>query len=245
VSTVIECQGLGVNYGDFSALREFDLRLPAGRAAVLVGPNGAGKSSCLKVLAGLESESVGRVEVLGHRPKSAPRQWRAQMGVMPEHLGLFDALSIEEHLNLSAGLYGIEKAETGRRSAELLNLLGLAEGKTRFAAACSYGMRKKTALALAVLHAPKVLILDEPFEGLDPASCETVLALLNELKRRGTSMIVSSHMLMHVERLADEVLLLDGGAVVWRSEAKAEGELRAHYLDVVKARELPALEWMR
>jgi ABC-2 type transport system ATP-binding protein len=245
VSTVIECQGLGVNYGEFSALREFDLQLPEGRAAVLVGPNGAGKSSCLKVLAGLESESVGRVEVLGHRPKSAPRQWRAQMGVMPEHLGLFDALSIEEHLNLSAGLYGIEKAETGRRSAELLNLLGLAEGKTRFAAACSYGMRKKTALALAVLHAPKVLILDEPFEGLDPASCETVLALLNELKRRGTSMIVSSHMLMHVERLADEVLLLDGGAVVWRSEAKAEGELRAHYLDVVKAKELPALEWIR
>jgi ABC-2 type transport system ATP-binding protein len=91
-------------------------------------------------------------------------------------------------------------------------------------------MRKKTALALAVLHAPKVLILDEPFEGLDPASCETVLELLNLLKQRGAGLIVSSHMLMHVERLADEVLLLDGGRVVWRSEAKAEGELRAHYL---------------
>ncbi len=244
MSTVIECQGLGVNYGDFSALRDFDLHLPEGRAAVLVGPNGAGKSSCLKVLAGLESESAGRVEVLGHRPKSAPRQWRAQMGVMPEHLGLFDALSIEEHLSLSAGLYGIAMAETGRRSAELLNLLGLAEGKTRFAAACSYGMRKKTALALAILHAPKLLILDEPFEGLDPASCETVLALLNALKLRGTSLIVSSHMLMHVERLADEVLLLDGGVVVWRSAARAEGELRAHYLEVVKAKELPALEWI-
>jgi ABC-2 type transport system ATP-binding protein len=245
MDNVIECQGLGVNYGEFSALRDFDLRLTEGRAAVLVGPNGAGKSSCLKVLAGLESESVGRVEVLGQRPKSAARQWRAQMGVMPEHLGLFDALSIEEHLKLSAGLYGIEKAETGRRSAELLELLGLAEGKTRFAAACSYGMRKKTALALAILHAPRVLILDEPFEGLDPASCETVLALLIALKRRGTSLIVSSHMLMHVERLADEVLLLDGGLVVWRSAAKAEGELRAHYLDVVKAKELPALEWIR
>ena len=118
MSTVIECQGLGVNYGDFSALRDFDLQLPTGRAAVLVGPNGAGKSSCLKVLAGLESESFGRVEVLGQRPKSAPRSWRAQMGVMPEHLGLFDALSIEEHLHLSAGLYGIEKAEAGRRIAE-------------------------------------------------------------------------------------------------------------------------------
>ncbi len=243
MSTIIDCQGLGVNYGDFSALRNFDLHLNPGRAAVLVGPNGAGKSSCLKVLAGLESESFGRVEVLGYRPKSAPRLWRAQMGVMPEHLGLFEALSIEEHLHLSARLYDIDKAGAERRIAELLEVLGLTEGKSRFAAACSYGMRKKTSLAIALLHAPKLLILDEPFEGLDPASCETVLALLNALKLRGTSLIVSSHMLMHVERLADEVLLLDGGTVVWRSEARAEGELRAHYLEVVKAKELPALEW--
>lgn len=239
----IECRGMGVSYGDFVALREFDLELKGGSAAVLVGPNGAGKSSCLKVLAGLESESTGSVTVLGHRPKAAPRAWRAQMGVMPEHLGLFDALSIEEHLRLSGQLYGLSKSETARRIEAMLDLLGLSEGRTRFAAACSYGMRKKLALALAVLHAPKLLILDEPFEGLDPASCETVLALLNALKARGAALIVSSHMLMHVERLADEVLLLDGGQVVWRSAAKAEGELRAHYLDVVKARELPSLEW--
>jgi len=240
---LVECNKLGVRYGDFPALLDFDLGLHASRAAILVGPNGAGKSTCLKVLSGLESETTGGVEVLGHRPKSAPRVWRSQVGVMPEHLGLFDALSIEEHLQLSANLYHLDKKQAHGRIEELLNLLGLWDVRTRFAAACSYGMRKKTALALALLHAPRLLILDEPFEGLDPASCETVLALLNALKQRGAGLIVSSHMLMHVERLADEVLLLDGGRVVWRTEAKAEGELRAHYLDVVKSNPLPSLEW--
>ena len=242
MSKVIACQGLGVRYGEFEALRNFDLDLAPGRAAILVGPNGAGKSTCLKVLAGLESESFGTLSVLGVRPKSAPRAWRAGVGVMPEHLGLFDALSIEEHLKLSGDMYGVAMPQ--QRIEELLELLGLSEGRGRFAAACSYGMKKKTALALALMHAPKLLILDEPFEGLDPASCETVLGLLNELKARGVAMVVSSHMLMHVERLADEVLLLDGGEVVWRSGAVAEGELRAHYLDVVKAKALPAMEWV-
>ena len=242
MSTVIECRGLGVRYGLLDALQNFDLDLPAGKAAVLVGPNGAGKSTCLKVLAGLEAETFGTVTVLGTRPKSAPRFWRSGVGVMPEHLGLFDALSIEEHLRLSGDLYEIKNP--GDRIEELLELFGLAEGRKRFASTCSYGMKKKTALALAVLHAPKLLILDEPFEGLDPASCETVLVFLNALKARGVAMVVSSHMLMHVERLADEILLLDGGGVIWRSEAIAEGELRAHYLDVVKAKALPAMEWV-
>ncbi len=242
MSEVILCRGLGVRYGEVQALRDFELELSAGRATVLVGPNGAGKSTCLKVLAGLETETAGQVSVMGERPRSAGRAWRGRLGVMPEHLGLFDALSIEEHLRLSGNLYGI--AEPKQRIEELLELFGLVEGRGRFAAACSYGMKKKTALALAILHAPRLLILDEPFEGLDPASCETVLGLLNALKARGVAMVVSSHMLMHVERLADEVLLLDGGGVVWRSEAMAEGELRAHYLDVVKAKALPAMEWV-
>jgi len=238
---LLTCRSLAVHYGDFLALADFDLDLAPGQAAVLVGPNGAGKSSCLKVLSGLESESSGQVQVLGHRPLSAPRSWRAGLGVMPEHLGLFDALSIEEHLRLAASLHHIP--DPAPRIEEILALLGLASSRTRFAATCSYGMRKKTALALALLHAPRLLILDEPFEGLDPASCETVLALLNALKQRGAGLIVSSHMLMHVERLADEVLLLDAGRVVWRSVARSEGELRSHYLDVVKAQSLPALEW--
>lgn len=238
---LVSCQSVGVQYGAFEALGHFDLEVREGEAAVLVGPNGAGKSSLLKVLCGFAPESTGVVRVLGERPLDAKREWRRGMGVLPEHLGLFDALTVEEHLRLSADMYGVKEA--GGRIEELLGLLGLVEGRGRYAAACSYGMRKKTALALALLHGPKLLVLDEPFEGLDPASCETVLALLVRLKQRGVGMIVSSHMLMHVERLADEVVLLERGRVVWRSRGVKEGELRSHYLDVVKAQALPALEW--
>jgi ABC-2 type transport system ATP-binding protein len=238
---LISCESVGIQYGDFRALAEFDLEVREGEAAVLVGPNGAGKSSLLKVLSGFEVEAAGKVRVMGEHPGTAKREWRRWIGVLPEHLGLFDALTVEEHLRLSAALY--EVGGTGERVRELLGLLGLEAGRGRYAAACSYGMRKKTALALALLHGPKVLILDEPFEGLDPASCETVLALLRMLKQRGVGMIVSSHMLLHVERLADEVVLLDQGKVVWRKREVKAGELRDHYLDVVKAQALPDLEW--
>jgi len=104
VSVIVDCRMLSVSYGTFVALEGFSLELVPGRAAVLVGPNGAGKSTCLRVLSGLESESGGAVSVLGQRPQSASRAWRREVGVMPEHLGLFDALSIEEHLRLGAKL---------------------------------------------------------------------------------------------------------------------------------------------
>jgi ABC-2 type transport system ATP-binding protein len=243
-SKVVDCQSLTVKYGEFTALAEFQLQLGAGEAACLIGPNGAGKSTALKVLSGLEAETAGLVSVLGERPKSAPRAWRAQLGVLPEHLGLFEALTIAEHLELTGQVFHIPTAETAHRSRELLQLLDLAPAATRFAAASSYGMRKKTALAMALLPAPRLLILDEPFEGLDPASCETILALLRKLKAKGVALLISSHMLMHVERLADEVLLLDQGRTVWRSRNLSEADLRTHYLDVVKANPLPSLEWL-
>lgn len=240
---LIEARGLGCNYEGFIALKALDLTVCSGEACLLVGPNGAGKSTALKIFSGLESESIGLVSVLGQRPKNAPRSWRGKIGVLPENLGLFDALSIEEHLTLSGQMYDLPAAETRRRATDLMEILGLAALRTRFASACSYGMRKKTALALSLLHAPKVLILDEPFEGLDPASCETVLLLLRRTMAAGAGLVVSSHMLMHVERLATEVILLDQGAAVWRSRDALVG-LREEYLKVVKPAALPPLEWL-
>jgi ABC-2 type transport system ATP-binding protein len=123
-------------------------------------------------------------------------------------------------------------------------LLRLMDGRNRFAAACSYGMRKKTAFAMAMLHGPKLLLLDEPFEGLDPVSCESVLALLLRAKERGMGIVVSSHMLMHVERLADEVVLLAGGRAAWRGATLAEGKLHEHYMRLIAAAPLPPLAWL-
>jgi ABC-2 type transport system ATP-binding protein len=240
---LIEAKGLGCRYGDFVALQALDFAVQPGEACVLVGPNGAGKSTALKILSGLESESEGVIRVLGERPRSAPRAWRSRIGVLPENLGLFDALSIAEHLRLSGQMFSLPPEQLRLRSEELLEILGLTALSSRFAATCSYGMRKKTALALALLHAPKVLLLDEPFEGLDPASCETVLLLLQRAMAAGVGLVVSSHMLMHVERLASEVILLSQGAAVWRSHNPAQG-LREHYLQVVRPAPLPPMEWL-
>ncbi len=244
VQYLIQAQGIQVRFGDFTALAAFDLLLAPGEVCALIGPNGAGKSTALKALAGLEAESGGKLLVHGQRPKAAPPSWKRLVGLLPEHLSLFDALSVEEHLVLSGDLYGLPRTETRRRADELLSLLGLQEGKSRYAAAASYGMRKKTALALALLHAPPLLLLDEPFEGLDPASCENVLALLCRARDRGVGIVVSSHMLMHVERLATQVLLLDRGRVAWRGQSLAQGDLHARYLELITAAPLPPLAWL-
>ncbi len=222
----------------------FDLTVAAGAACALIGPNGAGKSTALRVLAGLEEETAGTLSVLGKRPVEGGAAWKRQVGLLPEHLALFDALTVEEHLHLSGDLYGLKRAETALRAGELLGLLGLEEGRGRFAAACSYGMRKKTALAMAMLHAPRLLLLDEPFEGLDPASCENVLALLRRAKQAGVGMVLSSHMLMHVERLADEVVLLDRGRAAWRGASMEVGDLHENYLRLIAAAPLPPLGWL-
>ncbi len=244
-SALVQCQSLSVRFGSFSALADFDLTLLPGQAVALIGPNGAGKSTALKVIAGLEAESSGSLSVLGERPKSASPSWKRRLGVLPEHLSLFDALTIEEHFHLSAELYGLNRSESHRRTEDLLALLGLANSRDRFAASSSYGMRKKTALGLALLHAPSLLLLDEPFEGLDPASCEVVLALLLLLRSRGVGILISSHMLFHVERLAHEVLLLDHGRVAWRGEPHSQLELHSHYLATIAPAPLPALDWVR
>lgn len=241
---LISCNAATVRYGDFTALSQFNLSVAANQCAVLIGPNGAGKSTCLKLLAGLENSSAGHVQILGQNPATASRPWRKQLGVLPEHLGLLEALTIDEHLLLTARVHGLSAAEARQRANDLLEVLGLANSPHTFASAASYGMRKKTALAMAILPAPRVLILDEPFEGLDPASCETVLALLLHILAQGRAIVASSHMLMHVERLATETVLLDHGQVSWRGTTTSEGELRRHYLDVITAATLPALDWL-
>jgi len=244
LANLVECRGVAIRYGDLRALEDFDLTLPPGKACALIGPNGAGKSTVLKLLAGLETESAGSLLVNGKRPQDAGQAWKRDIGLLPENLALFDALTVAEHLELSGELYGLSRNETSMRTEELLTLLSLGEGRDRFAAACSYGMRKKTAFAMALLHAPKLLLLDEPFEGLDPASCESVLAVLLRAKSGGMGILVSSHMLMHVERLADEVVLLDRGRATWRGATVTEGGLQEHYLRLIAAAPLPPMAWL-
>lgn len=244
-SQLLSARNLSIRYGDFTALDNLDLSLGPGQAIALLGPNGAGKSTCLKALSGLEAPSSGELTILGEEPKRASRAWKRKIGVLPEDPALFDALSIEEHCQLSAELYGIDANDAATRTHELLTLLGLWDHRARFASAASFGMRKKTSIALALLHNPQVLLLDEPFEGLDPVSCENVLALLLHLRAKGVAILFTSHLLNYVERLATEAVLLLNGRCVWRGSPADHDDIATRYFAAIAPAPLPSLAWIR
>ncbi|HTQ58349.1 MAG TPA: ABC transporter ATP-binding protein [Bryobacteraceae bacterium] len=166
---MISCRNVTKRFGEARALDDVSFELPAGIGAVL-GPNGAGKSTLLKILAGLLAADSGDVRISGCDLFADPVTVRRSIGVLPEDMGLFDGLTVEEHLELCGPIYGLGKRETRERGDALLRVLGLEDGRYTYLDQCSHGMRKKTALAMALLHGPRVLLLDEPFEGIDPAS---------------------------------------------------------------------------
>ena len=216
-----------------------------GGICALVGPNGAGKSTLLKLLTGLLTADEGSVEVAGLEIPRQALDLKRITGVVPEDLGLFDALTVEEHLELCGPIYGLNMLETRRRMGDLLRLLDLEGGRRTFLDQCSHGMRKKTALAMALLHNPRVLFLDEPFEGVDPASSRAIQALLASIAGRGVTVFLTSHILSIVDRLATDVLLIRGGSIVWRSESGVlTRPLEDLYFELVETPRQEDLAWL-
>ncbi len=219
--------------------------LPTGSICAFLGPNGAGKSTTLKMLTGLLAPTAGEATVAGFDIQRQALDLKSAIGVLPEHLGLFDHLTVEEHLHMAGPIYGLSRQETARRCADLLRALALEHGRDTFADHCSHGMRKKTALALALLHNPKVLFLDEPFEGIDPVTSKTIRDLLQTLARRGVTIFFTSHILSIVERLATHYILIRQGRVVWNSEAAAlPSALEQMYFDLVESPRTEELAWL-
>lgn len=218
---MISCKNLTRRFGDFVAVDDVSFEIPQGAIVAQLGPNGAGKSTTLKMLSGLLAPTGGSATVGGRDPCSATPEFKRSIGVLPEGLALFDDLTVEEHLLLTAEVYGLSHGEAQKRTYELLRRLDLIDGRRTFARACSFGMRKKTALAMAVLPQPPVLLLDEPFETVDPVAAIEVRKLLNELAARGTAILISSHMLSVVERVAQHFLIMRAGTIVWKSAASA------------------------
>ena len=219
--------------------------LPTGSICAFLGPNGAGKSTTLKMLTGLLAPTAGEATVAGFDIQRQSLELKSAIGVLPEHLGLFDHLTVEEHLHMAGPIYGLNRQETAGRSADLLRALALEHGRDTFADHCSHGMRKKTALALALLHNPKVLFLDEPFEGIDPVTSKTIRDLLQTLAQRGVTIFFTSHILSIVERLATHYILIRQGRVVWNSEAAAlPSALEQMYFDLVESPRTEELVWL-
>ncbi|MBL8177468.1 MAG: ABC transporter ATP-binding protein [Bryobacterales bacterium] len=242
---MISARNLSKEYGPHRVVDSVSFELPPGSICAFLGPNGAGKSTTLKMLTGLLAPTSGEATVAGLDIRGQSLQLKSAIGVLPEHLGLFDHLTVEEHLNMAGPIYGLGKQETSRRANDLLRALALEHGRDTFADHCSHGMRKKTALALALLHNPKVLFLDEPFEGIDPVTSKTIRDLLGSLAQRGVTVFFTSHILSIVERLATHYILIRQGRIVWNSEAAAlPSNLEQMYFDLVEAPRTEELPWL-
>lgn len=242
---MIECRNLTRDFEEFRAVDGVSFQVAPGTICALLGPNGAGKSTIMKILAGLLAPSGGRVSVAGFDPVGQPLEVQRVSGVLPERLGLFDDLTVEEHLDLSGPIYGLTAKETAARTTQLLGLLDLEHGRHTFLSECSHGMRKKTALALALLHNPRVLFLDEPFEGIDPVASKTIRDLLAAIAGRGITVFLTSHILSIVDRLASQILMLRKGRIVWNSEiSEVKRPLEELYFELVEPPRTGNLEWL-
>ncbi len=191
-----------------------DLTVPTGAFYGMVGPNGAGKTTTIRMLVGLLRPDNGYVTVAGIPVWPDPRAAKEVVGVLPDDLRLFERLTGAELLTYLGLLRGFDRSVVDRRRTELLDVLGLGDDAGVLVADYSTGMRKKVALAAALLHAPRVVFLDEPFESVDPISARTITDVLGDYRHRGGTVVFSSHVMDTVERLCDHVAIVAVGQVV-------------------------------
>ncbi|GCF06600.1 ABC transporter ATP-binding protein [Dictyobacter arantiisoli] len=202
------------------AVNNLNLSVRAGEFFGFLGPNGAGKSTTIKMMVGLLRPSSGNVWVGGVDVWQDPLRARALMGVLPEYLNLYERLSGREFITFSGHMYGVAEKDILTRTEELLQVLDLINDADKLIVDYSVGMRKKAALAAAIIHRPQVLFLDEPFEGIDPVSSRVIRDILHDLTRSGTTIFFSSHIMEVVERLCTRVGIINQGVLV------AEGTLQ-------------------
>ena len=212
--TAILTEKLTRRFGALTAVDGIDLHVAAGQFFGFLGPNGAGKSTTIKMLTGLLAPTSGRMNLLGVDFTSNPVEVKRQIGVVPEGMGLFERLTGSEYLHFVGQMYGLDRATTRQRSEELLEFMQLADRPKTLVADYSHGMQKKLALAAAVIHGPRILFLDEPFEGVDALAAGALKALLGRMMERGVTIFLTSHVLEIVERLCSHVAIIHKGRLV-------------------------------
>jgi ABC-2 type transport system ATP-binding protein len=249
----IETSRLKRTFGDLTAVDEIDLAVPKGSLYGFLGPNGAGKSTTIKCLTGLLRPSGGTMRILGLDPIDHPVAVKRRVGVVPEDLALFDRLTGAETLAFVGRIHGLDRKTIQQRSSELLALMELESSAGVLVADYSHGMRKKISLAAALLPAPHLLFLDEPFEGIDAVASRQIKDLLHSFVKRGGTIFLTSHILEIVERLSDHVGVIHKGKLVaqgplesLKSGREAGKTLEEIFLDLVGAdrTEAPALAWL-
>jgi ABC-2 type transport system ATP-binding protein len=252
-SFAIETQGLRKEFGEFVAVAGIDLHVPRGSFYGFLGPNGAGKSTTIKCLTGLLRPTAGTFRLLDMDPIANPVGVKRQVGVVPEDLALFDRLSGAETLAFVGQVYGLDGKSVRERSRELLTLMDLSGAANELVADYSHGMRKKIALSAALLPAPRLLFLDEPFEGIDAIASRQIKDLLAAFVKNGGTVFLTTHVLEIVERLCDYIGIIHKGRMVAQgpmADLRAGGvsgqSLEERFMDIVGATRAsaPGLDWL-
>jgi ABC-2 type transport system ATP-binding protein len=210
----IAAHALTRTFDTFTAVDHVDLTVEPGQFFGFLGPNGAGKSTTIKMLTGLLAPTSGSIQLLGQDLLANPVDVKRYIGVVPEGMALFGKLTATEYLTFVGRMYGLDKPTTKQRTEELLEFMGLANEPKKLIADYSHGMGKKLALAAAVIHGPKVLFLDEPFEGVDAIAANTLKTMLQNMIHRGATIFLTSHVLEIVERLCSHIAIIHRGHIV-------------------------------
>jgi ABC-2 type transport system ATP-binding protein len=222
----ISCEGLVKRFGGFAAVDGLSLSVPEGAFYAFLGPNGAGKSTTIALLTGIYGADAGTVRILGRDLKREPLAVKAQIGVVFEELALFERLTGRQYLVFCGRMYGLSGDEASKRAVELLELVELKTKADALVADYSKGMRRRLAIAAAVIHGPKLVFLDEPFEGIDVLAAAVIRELLKELKRSGTTLFLTTHVLEIAEKLASHAGVIVAGRM--RASGPVEQLEREH-----------------
>jgi ABC-2 type transport system ATP-binding protein len=214
MTPAIETSSLTRRFGDFTAVQDVNLIVEPGQFFGFLGPNGAGKSTTIKMLTGLLAPTSGTIRILGQDLTQNSAELKRQIGVVPEGMALFGRLTASEYLRFVGRMYGLDQATTMQRTHELLDFMNLAGEHKKLITDFSHGMQKKLALAAAVIHGPKVLFLDEPFEGVDAIAAGTLKSMLQRMIARGVTIFLTSHVLEIVERLCTHIGIIHRGHLV-------------------------------
>ena len=239
---MIRCENLRRTYGKTVAVDNLNLHIEAGELHAFVGPNGAGKTTAMRILATLMKPTSGDAFVDGVSVSESPQQARKLVGYMPDFFGVYDNLKAWEYLDFYAGCVGIEARDRRRRLDELLELTALSDKREAYVDHLSRGMKQRLCLARALLHDPKLLILDEPASGMDPLARAQMREILTQVGRMGKTVLISSHILPELSQLCSHVTILERGKLVYSGSVR-ELEQQMHageILTICCAQELSA-----
>jgi len=232
---MIEIRDLTKRYGSFTALDHLNLSLEEGVVFGFVGANGAGKSTTFSILATLLSPTSGDALINGKSVIKEPKEVRKQIGYMPDFFGVYDQLKVDEYLDFYGASYGIVAAERKVLIPQLLELVKLTNKRHEYVDLLSRGMKQRLCLARALIHDPKVLILDEPASGLDPRARVEMRDILRNLKSMGKTILISSHILPELAEMCDEIGVIDNGKLIAHGNvASIQAQLKGEKRIVVK-----------